>query len=102
LKNDKIIQVRLKSGYNAQKTPIDHPLAASVIKALRQHSNNRLLVVPLMGGSLPLYMFEQYAGAFPITVPIANYDNNQHAENENLRLGNLWMGIEKMAALMRM
>jgi len=102
LNNDKIIQVRLKSGYNAQKTPIDHPLAASIIKALRQHSNNRLLVVPLMGGSLPLYMFEQYAGAFPITVPIANYDNNQHAENENLRLGNLWMGIEKMVALMRL
>jgi hypothetical protein len=55
-----------------------------------------------MGGSLPLYMFEKYAAAYPITVPIANYDNNQHAENENMRLENLWSGIEKMAALMRM
>lgn len=101
-KYDRIIQVKRKAGYNAQKTPIDHPLAVDVIQALRQHTQNRLLVVPLMGGSLPLYMFRQFAGAYPITVPIANYDNNQHTENENLRLGNLWTGIEKMAALMRM
>lgn len=101
-KYERIVQVRRKSGYNAQKIPIDHPLAVEVIQALRQHTQHRLLVVPLMGGSLPLYMFRQFAGAYPITVPIANYDNNQHAENENLRLGNLWSGIEKMAALMRM
>jgi hypothetical protein len=31
-----------------------------------------------------------------------NYDNNQHAENENLRLQNLWDGIETMAAIMTM
>ncbi|MFN9804569.1 MAG: M20/M25/M40 family metallo-hydrolase [Bacteroidota bacterium] len=99
---EKIIQVRRKSGYNAQKTPIYHPFAAGVIEALQLHTQQKLLVVPLMGGSLPLYMFEKYAAAYPITVPIANYDNNQHAENENLRLGNLWSGIEKMAALMRM
>lgn len=101
-KYDKIIQVRRKAGYNAQKTPIHHALAASVIETLRRQSNKSLLVVPLMGGSLPLYMFKKYANAFPITVPIANYDNNQHAENENIRLGNLWSGIEKMAALMQM
>ena len=32
-------------------------------------------------------------------VPIANYDNNQHSANENIRLQNLWDGIETMAAL---
>ena len=37
-----------------------------------------------------------------ISVPIANYDNNQHAENENVRLGNLWDGIETFAAIMTM
>jgi len=37
-----------------------------------------------------------------ITVPIANHDNNQHSSNENIRLQNLWGGIETMAALMRM
>jgi hypothetical protein len=34
-----------------------------------------------------------------ITVPIANYDNNQHSSNENIRVQNLWDGIATMAAL---
>lgn len=34
-----------------------------------------------------------------ITASVANYDNNQHAANENIRLQNLWEGIEVMAAL---
>jgi uncharacterized protein YqfB (UPF0267 family) len=37
-----------------------------------------------------------------MTVPIANHDNNQHAENENLRLQNLRDVIETMAAVMTM
>jgi len=39
-------------------------------------------------------------GAQAIIVPIANHDNNQHSHNENLRLQNLWDGIETMAALL--
>jgi len=35
-----------------------------------------------------------------IGVPIVNYDNNQHAANENLRIGNLWRGIEVYGAIM--
>gem|GEM_PF-6005000 len=35
-----------------------------------------------------------------IGVPIVNFDNNQHAANENIRLGNLWAGIEIYAALL--
>ena len=35
-----------------------------------------------------------------IGVPIVNHDNNQHAANENLRLQNLWDGINTYAALM--
>jgi hypothetical protein len=30
-------------------------------------------------------------------VPIANHDNNEHSFNENIRLQNLWDGIELMA-----
>jgi hypothetical protein len=42
------------------------------------------------------------ADTHTITVPIANHDNNQHSFNENLRLQNLWDGIETMAALLAM
>ena len=37
-----------------------------------------------------------------IGVPIANHDDNQHSFNENLRIQNLWDGIELMAALLTM
>ena len=39
-------------------------------------------------------------GFRPLTLPLVNYDNNQHAANEHLRLGNLWAGIEVFAAVM--
>ena len=38
--------------------------------------------------------------ALIVGVPLANYDNNQHAANENLRLQNLWDGIDVYAALL--
>ena len=53
-----------------------------------------------MGGSLPLFLFEKYLNAKTITIPIANHDNNQHAENENIRIGNLFDGIVIMGSLM--
>ena len=41
---------------------------------------------------MPLGAMECAARTRTITVPIANYDYNQHAANENLRLQNLWDG----------
>jgi acetylornithine deacetylase/succinyl-diaminopimelate desuccinylase-like protein len=35
-----------------------------------------------------------------IGVPIANHDDNQHAVNENLRIQNLWDGIEILAGIL--
>jgi acetylornithine deacetylase/succinyl-diaminopimelate desuccinylase-like protein len=55
-----------------------------------------------LGGSLPLFLFEKYLATPTITVPIANHDNNQHAENENIRIQNIWNGIETYVALMKM
>ena len=37
-----------------------------------------------------------------ISVPIVNFDNNQHGENENLRLGHFFRGITTIATLLTM
>jgi hypothetical protein len=55
-----------------------------------------------MGGSLPLDVIERTLGAPMINVHMSNPDNNNHSFNENLRLQNLWDGIEQAAALMLM
>lgn len=102
-KYSKIIKViAAKDGYNAQRTSMDLPVAKKVIAAVRSTNSEQVVLLPTMGGSLPLFLIEKYLNAKTITVPIANHDNNQHAENENIRLQNLWNGIETMAALMMM
>jgi acetylornithine deacetylase/succinyl-diaminopimelate desuccinylase-like protein len=35
-----------------------------------------------------------------VGLPIVNHDNNQHGANENLRLQNLWDGIEVFAGIL--
>lgn len=87
-------------GMNAQRTSMDLPIIKKVIAAVKSTTADQVVLQPTMGGSLPLFLFEQILGAKTITVPIANHDNNQHAENENIRIGNLLDGIETMASLM--
>jgi acetylornithine deacetylase/succinyl-diaminopimelate desuccinylase-like protein len=89
-------------GYNAQRTSMDLPVIEKIVKAVKATTKDQVVLQPTMGGSLPLFLFEKYLAAKTITVPIANHDNNQHAENENIRLQNLFDGIETMASLMMM
>ena len=96
----KIIKVITRSGMNAQRTSMDLPIIQKVIAAVKATSKDQIVLQPTMGGSLPLFLFEKYLDAKTVTVPIANHDNNQHAENENMRIGNFWDGIEIMGSLM--
>ena len=95
----KIATVTAEAGYNAERTPLDDPLARSVASAAKPFG---AVVLPSLGGSLPLYIFHETLGALTVTVSLANYDNNQHAEDENLRLGNLWRAIDVATAIMEM
>jgi acetylornithine deacetylase/succinyl-diaminopimelate desuccinylase-like protein len=87
-------------GYNAERTRMDLPISQAVIAAVQSTSQEPIVKLPTAGGSLPLSIITDHLRTVTITVPIANYDNNQHAENENLRLQNLWDGIETLAAVM--
>ncbi len=93
--------VRDQAGYNAVRTPMDLPIAQEVIRAV-ESARGAVVLLPTMGGSVPLGAMERAAVTRTITVPIANYDDNQHAPNENLRLQNLWDGVRTMAALLEM
>lgn len=94
--------IHLKGGYNAQRTRMDLPISLRVIDAVQAASNDLVVRMPTLGGSLPLSIISETLNIPTITVPIANYDNNQHAENENIRIQNLWDGIEIFANLMTM
>lgn len=89
-------------GYNANRTRMDLSISLSVIGAVESTSKLPVVKLPTSGGSLPLSIITERLQTVTISVPIVNYDNNQHAENENVRLQNLWDGIETIAALMTM
>ena len=76
-------------GYTGLKTELDLPTSLRLTKLLRTIYPD-LIVTPSMGGSLPLVEFGNRLSAPIIILPLANHDNNQHAENENIRLQNLW------------
>ena len=102
LKYPKIARVRRGGGYPASRTPMDLPVAQRVVAAMADAAGEAPVVVPALGGSLPLYLFTDRLGKPALIVPIANHDDNQHAPDENLRLANLWYGIDLYAALLTM
>ena len=100
LRFPRIAKVTAERGYPAERTALDHPLVQSLQNALK--TSDGLVVLPSLGGSLPLYLIRTGLGAPSVTLGFWNHDNNQHAEDENLRLQNLWTAISSLAAVMTM
>jgi acetylornithine deacetylase/succinyl-diaminopimelate desuccinylase-like protein len=97
----KVAWIETPPGENASRTPMDLPIAKDVIAAV-EGARGKTILLPTSGGTVPLDAMQRASGSPTISVPIANHDDNQHAANENLRLKNLWDGVETMAALMAM
>lgn len=102
LKYPKMVKAVWEEGYNASRTPMDLPIAQAIIAAVEAMKGEPVIKMPTLGGSVPFYVFTDILQTPAIGVPIVNHDNNQHSANENLRLQNLWDGIEILAALMTM
>lgn len=97
-----IARVVSRDGYRASRTPMSLPISRKIINAVERAIGAKPVLLPTLGGSGPLAIFDAATGVPQIGVPIVNHDNNQHSSNENLRLQNLWDGIEVFAALMAM
>ncbi len=87
-------------GYPAFRSKLDSPEALRLTGIMNSLGGGPTILTPTLGGSLPIYLFEQALDMPIIILPIANHDNNQHGRNENLRLQNLWDAIDIYAAIM--
>ncbi len=94
----RIAQVAYEGGYVAARTPMDLPVSKKVVEIV-EGAAGPAVKMPMLGGSAPMYIFENL-GLPVIGVPIVNHDNHQHSSDENVRLGNLWRGMEIYAALL--
>ena len=96
----RLVKLAWEAGYPALRTDMSTPVARAVIAAAGHGAGGPVALLPMMGGSVPIYVFADLFHVPVIGVPIVNHDDNQHAANENLRLENLWNGIDTYAALM--
>jgi acetylornithine deacetylase/succinyl-diaminopimelate desuccinylase-like protein len=96
----RVIKVSWGAGYKAARTSLDDPAALPVLRSIEQTLGSPIIKMPLLGGSVPMYLFTDLLKTPVVGLPIANHDNNQHGPNENLRLQNLWDGIEVFAGIL--
>jgi acetylornithine deacetylase/succinyl-diaminopimelate desuccinylase-like protein len=85
----------------AWRTDPDVPEARFITDALRSRYGDRLVRIRTLGGGVPAGPFIDTFQVPTLGLSLANYDDNQHTDNENLRLANLWNGIATLAAIMR-
>ncbi|MEO5720074.1 MAG: M20/M25/M40 family metallo-hydrolase [Chthoniobacterales bacterium] len=97
-KHAKLVRVEWGSGYPPARTALDLPLSREVAGIMTAIGREPVRL-PTVGGSIPMYLFQQPNDTPVIGLPIANHDDNQHAADENIRLQNMWDGIEIFAAL---
>ncbi len=93
-----IAKIVNEGGYRASRTPMDLAVSKKAVEVV-EGAAGPTVKMPTLGGTAPMYIFEDL-GLPVIGVPIVNADNHQHTSDENLRLGNLWRGIEIYGAIL--
>jgi len=101
LSHPKIVKVVWdEGGAIAVKTPLDLLESQAVVASIGRTVGYPPIELPIVGASSGIADVVGQLHVPMAGVSIANYDDNQHAQNENLRLGNLWDGIEVYAGLL--
>jgi acetylornithine deacetylase/succinyl-diaminopimelate desuccinylase-like protein len=102
-KDPRIVKLTVGAGgTNAYRTSATLPLSMAMADALSRTFGEPPVRIRTSGGTVPIAPFIDALGFPAISVPIVNFDNNQHGENENFRLGHLSRGIVTLASLLRL
>ncbi len=98
-----IVKVVLRGGAaEGWRTPPLAPEAQRVTAAVTRVLGEPPVLIRTMGQRLNIALFLDVMGIPAIVLPTVNFDNNQTAENENLRLGHLFTSIITIAAVLTM
>jgi acetylornithine deacetylase/succinyl-diaminopimelate desuccinylase-like protein len=99
-KTPRLVRLEWEGGYPAYRAPLDAPFSRALVRTLDRAAGGALVVMPALGGSIPMELFDRVLGLPIALFPIANHDNNQHGPNENLRICNLRDAVTMHAALL--
>ena len=87
------IEIRRTKSTPPSRTALDHPLVPVVKDAVARGFGREPLVVPALGGTTPDFVFTRLLGLPSIVVPLAPYDENNHAPNESTKVSLYLAGI---------
>jgi acetylornithine deacetylase/succinyl-diaminopimelate desuccinylase-like protein len=94
-------ELRLTRGImEASRTPVESPYTKVIVDALTSAYDRPAVLVPALGGSLPIAALSDGLGLPCYGVPLANTDERNHAPNENLELARFHDGIVACASVL--
>jgi acetylornithine deacetylase/succinyl-diaminopimelate desuccinylase-like protein len=102
MKHPKIVRMVAPGGTNAYRTSPLLPVSMATVAALSNVFGTPPVQIRTSGGTVPITPFIEALGFPAMSIPTVNFDNNQHGENENLRLGHFFRGVTTIAAVLTM
>lgn len=100
MKYPKIAAFQSTFSYGAFQTPFNSETGIWLSKAMVSAFGKEPIKIRITGGSIPISPFVITLGIPAVAVPTVNADNNQHAENENIRVGNYIDAVKTFLAIM--
>jgi acetylornithine deacetylase/succinyl-diaminopimelate desuccinylase-like protein len=101
---DKLASFTLGGVEAAARQPIDSPIGRWAIAALESGTGGTPdaapIVLRMLGGTVPTAVLVDALHLPFVLVPTVNADNNQHAHDENLRIGNFLSGTGLIVRLL--
>jgi acetylornithine deacetylase/succinyl-diaminopimelate desuccinylase-like protein len=94
------VEVVRQGSMEPSATPIDHPMAEPVRRAVERGFGKRPIDLQALGGSLPDAVWTRMLGLPSFLVPYCNSDERNHAPNENMEVARFHSGIRTAAALL--
>ncbi len=89
-----------ESATKAFRTSPSDPQVKRIVAGMTGIDGRSPVQLRTLGGTVPVAPFIEALGFPAILVPTVNFDNNQHEENENLRIGHFFSSIEIVTAIL--
>jgi acetylornithine deacetylase/succinyl-diaminopimelate desuccinylase-like protein len=100
LKYPRIASFQSSISYLAFQTPFNSEVGLWLNRAMTKTFGKPPIQIRTAGGSIPISPFVITLGIPAVAVPTVNPDNNQHAENENIRVGNYVDAVRTFYAIL--
>jgi len=97
---DKLASFTPGAVQKAERTAMDSPVGLWAHAAMREAFGAEPVRIRMLGGTVPTDVLVEALHTPFVIVPTVNADNNQHAHDENLRVGNLVSGTETVYSLL--